>query len=73
MTDSDSAARTVRRTVDLSADTHRALAIWQGDTAAELGVARVTGQDVLIALIDRLLSDDDLAADIRTAIGKRTA
>ena len=60
-----------RRTVDLPASTHRALDIWQREAADRLGVARVTGQEVLIALIDQLLIDSKLAAQITRAIESR--
>jgi hypothetical protein len=60
-----------RRTVDLPAATHRALDIWQREAADRLGVARVTGQEVLTALIDQLLVDPKLAAQITRAIQQR--
>lgn len=60
-----------RRTVDLSAATHRALDIWQREAADRLGVARVTGQEVLTALIDQLLADPKLADQITQAIQDR--
>ncbi len=60
-----------RRTVDLPAATHRALDIWQREAADRLGVARVTGQEVLTALIDQLLVDPKLAAQITRAIQDR--
>jgi hypothetical protein len=57
-----------RRTVDLPASTHRALDIWQREAADRLGVARVTGQEVLIALVDQLLVDPKLSAQVTRAI-----
>jgi hypothetical protein len=60
-----------RRTVDLPAATHRSLDIWQREAADRLGVARVTGQEVLTALIDQLLADPKLAAQITRAIQDR--
>ena len=57
-----------RRTVDLSASTHRAPDLWQREAADRLGVVRVTGQEVLTALIDQLLVDPKLAAQITRAI-----
>jgi hypothetical protein len=63
--------RRTRRTVDLPASTHRALDIWQREAADRLGVARVTGQEVLTALIDQLLVDPKLAAQITRAIESR--
>lgn len=60
-----------RRTVDLPAATHRALDIWQREAADRLGVARVTGQEVLTALIDQLLVDPKLTAQVTRAIKDR--
>ncbi|WP_414686351.1 ATPase [Mycobacterium sp.] len=60
-----------RRTVDLPAPTHRALDIWQREAADRLGVARVTGQEVLAALVDQLLTDPKLSAQITRAIQAR--
>jgi hypothetical protein len=60
-----------RRTVDLSPGQHRALDIWQREAADRLGVARVTGQDVLTALIDQLLSDPRLSTQITRALQAR--
>lgn len=60
-----------RRTVDLPAATHRALDIWQREAADRLGVARVTGQEVLRALIDQLLADPKLTAQITRSIKER--
>ena len=60
-----------RRTVDLSPAQHRALDIWQREAADRLGVARVTGQEVLAALIDQLLSDPKLSAHITRNIRAR--
>jgi hypothetical protein len=60
-----------RRTVDLSPATHRALDIWQREAADRLGLARVTGQEVICALIEQLLSDPRLSADVTRAIRDR--
>jgi hypothetical protein len=60
-----------RRTVDLRPATHRALDIWQREAADRLGFARVTGQEVLSALIDLLLSDPKLSAEITRMIRDR--
>ncbi|GBE66930.1 hypothetical protein MFM001_33920 [Mycobacterium sp. MFM001] len=60
--------RRTRRTVDLTPAQHRALDIWQRDAADRLGLARVTGQEVLTALIDQLLMDRELSARIQRAI-----
>jgi hypothetical protein len=63
--------RTTRRTVDLSPGQHRALDIWQREAADRLGRARVTGQEVLTALIDQLLSDPRLSAEITRSLQAR--
>ncbi|MBW0012171.1 ATPase [Mycobacterium sp.] len=63
--------RRTRRTVDLPLATHRALDVWQRAAADRIGVARVTGQDVLTALIDQLLVDPKLSAQITRAIQAR--
>jgi hypothetical protein len=60
-----------RRTVDLTPATHRALDIWQREAADRLGRARVTGQEVLTALIDELLTDSQLSARITRSIQTR--
>jgi len=57
-----------RRTVDLSPATHRALDIWQREAADRLGFARVTGQEVISALIELLLRDQKLSAEITRSI-----
>lgn len=54
----------VRRTVDLSPTQHRRLDMWQREAADSLGYARVTGQEVLSALIDLLLEDADISARV---------
>ena len=58
-------SRPVRRTVDLSPSHHAQLAEWCRETARQLGRARVTGQDVLRALVARVLTDETLARKIR--------
>jgi hypothetical protein len=60
-----------RRTVDLSPATHRALDIWQRDAADRLGFARVTGQEVISALIELLLKDAKLSAEVTRSIRER--
>jgi hypothetical protein len=60
-----------RRTVDLSPGQHRALDIWQREAADRLGIARVTGQEVLTALIDQLLTDPRLSAEIIRSLQAR--
>lgn len=60
-----------RRTVDLTPAQHRALDIWQREAADRLGLARVTGQEVLSALVDHLLSDPKLSAQVIRTIRTR--
>lgn len=55
----------VRSTVDLSPARHAALKRWSGEIAVEIGRSRVTTQDVLRALVVRLLTDEVLARKIR--------
>ena len=65
--------KNVRRTVDLSPAAHRNLDNWQRDAADRLGLARVTGQEVLAALVDRLLTDTQLTEEIMHAVAGRRA
>jgi len=58
-------ANPVRRTVDLPPHQHAQLSTWCAETAQELGRSRVTGQEVLRALVARLLTDETLARKIR--------
>jgi hypothetical protein len=44
---------------------HRKLTQWCAETADVIGTARVTGQDVIRALVARLLMDESLARRIR--------
>ncbi len=60
-----------RRTVDLTPATHRALDIWQREAADRLGLARVTGQEVICALIELLLTDAKLSAEVTRSIRER--
>ncbi|HEY6424580.1 MAG TPA: hypothetical protein VIY28_15310 [Pseudonocardiaceae bacterium] len=55
----------VRRSVDLSPTCHVRLTQWCAETADVIGTARVTGQDVIRALVARLLVDERLAHRIR--------
>lgn len=61
----------VRRTVDLTPAAHSKLDDWQRRTAREIGVARVSGQEVLATLVDEFLDNPDLAAVIRDSIWRR--
>jgi hypothetical protein len=55
----------VRRSVDLSPAYHAELTAWCARTAEEIGATRVTGQDVIRALVARLLMDENLSRRIR--------
>jgi hypothetical protein len=55
----------VRRSVDLSPTYHVKLTQWCAETADVIGTPRVTGQDVIRALVARLLMDESLARKIR--------
>jgi hypothetical protein len=66
-------AKPVRKTVDLPPQRYAALTSWCAATAVELGVSRVTGQDVLNALTERLLQDETLADAIRDDLRKQIA
>ena len=55
----------VRRSVDLSPECHAKLTQWCAETADVIGTARVTGQDVIRALVARLLMDESLTRRIR--------
>lgn len=55
----------VRRSVDLSPTYHSQLTQWCADAAKMIGTSRVTGQDVIRALVARLLMDESLARRIR--------
>ncbi|HXT46847.1 MAG TPA: hypothetical protein VN748_22495 [Pseudonocardiaceae bacterium] len=55
----------VRRSVDLSPTYHAQLTQWCVEAAEIIGTPRVTGQDVIRALVARLLMDESLARRIR--------
>ncbi|WP_225858177.1 hypothetical protein [Rhodococcus wratislaviensis] len=55
----------IRKNVDLSPAQNDRLGDWQRAAARELGVARVTAQDVLVALVERLLADPDLSDQVK--------
>ena len=57
--------RPVRRSVDLSPTYHAQLTQWCVEAAQIIGTPRVTGQDVIRALVARLLMDESLARRIR--------
>lgn len=63
--------RSIRKNVDLSPDQNDRLADWQRSAARELGVARVTAQEVLVALVEKMLSDPNLGQQIKQEIHAR--
>lgn len=63
----------VRRAVMLEHPEHLELSRWCQSTAAELGLSRVTGQDVLRMLVIRLLTDPALARQLRADLGDHWA
>lgn len=58
-------AKPIRNTVDLSPYHHASLKAWCGETAVSIGSSRITTQDVLRAMVARLLTDETLARKIR--------
>lgn len=62
--------KAVRQTVDLTASQHATLVAWCGETARQLDRARVTKQDVLATLVQRLLTDETLARKVRADLRK---
>jgi len=66
------APKPVRLTLDLSPDRHADLVRWCLDAAPAVGTPRVPGQQVLRALLTRLLTDDQLSrqiiADLRDSV-----
>jgi hypothetical protein len=64
-------AKPVRSTLDLPPAVHRDLQAWLGESAVRLGRARVTKQDVLEALVRRLLQDETLTKLILADLKER--
>ena len=62
------ASTTVRRTVDLPLEDHRRFDQRRHDAAGDLGLTRVTGQEVLAALIHTLLIDERLSRKVARTI-----
>lgn len=62
-------ARPIRSTIDLPPARHRALNEWMNEQAVVLGRGRLTKQEVIAALVGRLLTDETLSrlitADLR--------
>jgi hypothetical protein len=63
----------VRRAVMLPYSEHMRLSSWCQATAAELGLSRITGQDVLRTLVVRLLTDPSLANELLADLAARRA
>lgn len=55
----------VRSTIDLSPMRHAALKTWCNETAVEIGKTRVTTQDVMQALVARLLTNETFSRQVR--------
>lgn len=62
--------RPIRITVDLPPAEHQALARLALDAAGRLGLGRVHGQEVVRALVRRLLADPEMQAQIITDVGE---
>ncbi|MEO6087751.1 MAG: hypothetical protein ABIQ18_32030 [Umezawaea sp.] len=58
-------AKLIRSTVDLLPVRHADLKTWCGDMAVDIGVSRITTQDVFRVLVTRLLTDPNLARQVR--------
>ncbi|ADG97267.1 conserved hypothetical protein [Segniliparus rotundus DSM 44985] len=59
---------TVKSTIQFSDRQHDALAVWQREAARKLGRARVTRQEVVVALVGKLLSDKKLSEEILASL-----
>jgi hypothetical protein len=66
-------SRPVRRTVMLPPSENLALTEWCRTTANELGLTRITRQDVLHMLVARLLSDPALTGQLRADLAAHQA
>lgn len=60
----------VRLTVDVSPADHAALLRWCLDAASDLGVARVSGQALIRAMLRQALSSATVRADITSEVGR---
>jgi hypothetical protein len=65
--------RKVRRTVDLPPGRHHKLTEWCQDEAMTLGVARVSGQEVISELVHLLLTDETTARKVHAALAEAAA
>jgi hypothetical protein len=61
----------VRITTDLSPVAYRRFRAWLGETADDLGVANISGSDVVRLLVDQLVDDPGLAAAVRAELARR--
>jgi hypothetical protein len=61
-------AKAGRKTVDLPPQRYVALIEWRAESARQLGVARVIGQDVLAGLVELLLTDETTARRLRAQL-----
>ncbi|MFD4676998.1 hypothetical protein ACFWNN_45295 [Lentzea sp. NPDC058450] len=60
----------IRSTVDLPPVQHHGLKDWCSETAVMIGKTRVTTQDVVRAMVARLLTDETFARSIRADLTK---
>lgn len=63
----------VRKSISLGAALNRRVQVWQLEAADELGVARVTFQDVVEALSAELVDDPELGIRIRNRISQQSS
>jgi hypothetical protein len=63
--------RPVRLTVDVAPAEHAALGRLALDAAAELGLARIHGQEIVRALIRRLLADPQLRREVLADVAEQ--
>ncbi len=59
---------TVKTSLHLAPELHRQLVSWCNEAARELGRSRVPGTEPLRVLVRRLLTDDQLAAEVIEAL-----
>lgn len=63
----------IKKTVALAPAINRKLGDWQNRAADDLGLARVTAQEVMAALVDELLADPQLAQTIKARLSQRNS
>ena len=58
----------VRVTLDLAPELHARFVRWCADTAPVLGRAKLPAVDVMRVLVERVISDDELGAEVVRAL-----